>query len=82
MLAMGADSANFAWFVRTVREFSKICVIRSNYVEFSADGQESESMELMWMNFVAESVRFMGIVVNLAKFAWFAGILPERRPEE
>ena len=53
---MGADSVYFAWFMRTVCEFSEICVIRANYVEFSADGQESESMELMWMNFVVESV--------------------------
>ena len=64
---MGADSANFAWFTRTVCEFSEICVIHSNYVEFSANGQGSESMELMWMNFVAESVRFAGIVGELSK---------------
>ena len=31
----------------------EICVIRSNSVEFSADGQEPEIIELMWMNFVA-----------------------------
>ena len=51
--AMGADSVNFTWFARTMCEFSEICVIRSNCVEFSADGQESESM---WMNFVANFV--------------------------
>ena len=30
----------------------EICMICSNSVEFSADGQEPESIELMWMNFV------------------------------
>ena len=50
---MGVDWANFAWFTGTVGEMCEIWVIRSNCVEFSADGQESESIELMWMNFVA-----------------------------
>ena len=51
-LAMGADSTNFAQSTGTVSEMHKICMIHSNFVEFSADGQEPESIELMWMNFV------------------------------
>ena len=31
----------------------EIHMISSNSMEFSADGQEPESIELMWMNFVA-----------------------------
>ena len=53
LLAMGVDWANFTWFAGTVGEMREIWAIRSNFVEFSADGQESESIELMWMNFVA-----------------------------
>ena len=52
LLAMGADSVNFTLFTETVGEMHKIWVIRSNFAEFSADGQKSESMEVMWMNFV------------------------------
>ena len=50
---MGVDSANFVLFTGTVGEMREILVIRSNFVEFSADGQKSESMEVMWMDFVA-----------------------------
>ena len=64
---MGVDSVNFTWFMRTMCEFSEIWVIHSNCVEFSADGQESESMELIWMNFVAKSARFTGIVCKLSE---------------
>ena len=49
---MGVDSANFTLFAGTVGEMRKIWVIHSNFMEFSADGQKSESMEVMWMNFV------------------------------
>ena len=35
-------------------EMREICTIYSNSMEFSADGQESESIELMWMNFCSE----------------------------
>ena len=49
---MGVDLANFASFMGAVGEIHKIWVIHSNFLEFSADGQESESMELMWVNFV------------------------------
>ena len=45
--------------MQNVGKMSKIWVICSNFMEFSANGQESESMELMWMNFVAN---FVGIV--------------------
>ena len=55
-LAMGADSANFAWFAGTVGEIHEICTVRSNFVEFSAGGQKPESIELMWMNFVVNFV--------------------------
>ena len=41
LLAMGADSANFALFAGTVGEMHEIWVIRSNFMEFSADGQKS-----------------------------------------
>ena len=53
LLAMGVDSVNFALFAGTVGEMHEIWVICSNFVEFSAYGQKSESMEVMWMNFVA-----------------------------
>ena len=53
---MGADSMNFTLFTGTVGEMREIWAIHSNFVEFSADGQKSESMELMWINFV---VNFM-----------------------
>ena len=52
LLAMGADSVNFALFPGTVGKMCEIWVIHSNFVEFSANGQKSESMEVMWMNFV------------------------------
>ena len=52
LLAMGVDSANFVSFMGTVGEMHKIWPIRSNFLEFSADGQESEIMEVMWLNFV------------------------------
>ena len=47
LLAMGADWVNFTWFTGTVGEMHEIWAIHSNFVEFSADGQESESIELM-----------------------------------
>ena len=57
LLAMGAGWANFVWFTGTVGKMREICMICSNFVEFSADGQESESIELMWMNFVCSKFR-------------------------
>ena len=46
LLAMGADSANFMLFAGAVGELSEIWLIRSNFLEFSFDGQKSESSEL------------------------------------
>ena len=62
LLAMGVDSANFALFAGTVGKMHEIWVIHSNLMEFSADVQKSESMEVMWMNFVVNFAYFMGIV--------------------
>ena len=53
LLPIGVDSVNFVLFTGTVGEMHEIWAIHSNFMEFSADGQESESMELMWMNSVA-----------------------------
>ena len=44
---MGADLADFTWLAGAVGEMHEIWAIHSNFVEFSADGQESESIELM-----------------------------------
>ena len=52
LLAMGADSVNSVLFMGIVGEMHEIWAICSNFLEFSADGKESESMGLMWMNFV------------------------------
>ena len=56
LLAIGVDSVNFALFVGTLGKMHEIWTICSNFVEFSANGQESESIELMWMNFVVNFV--------------------------
>ena len=56
LLAMAADSVNFALFMGTVGKMHEIWAICSDFVEFSANGQESDSMDLMWMNFVANFV--------------------------
>ena len=42
---MGVDLANFTQFTGTVSEMHEICTIPSLFVEFSADGQQSESIE-------------------------------------
>ena len=49
----GCRFSKFRKFTGTVSEMHEICMIRSNFVGFSANGQEPESIELMWMNFVA-----------------------------
>ena len=46
LLAMGTDSANFTLFVGAVGELRQIWLIHSNFLEFSVDGQKSESSEL------------------------------------
>ena len=45
----------------------KICMIHSNSIEFSANGQESESIELMWMNFCNEFCVIRGTVGKMRK---------------
>ena len=54
LLATGADSVSFALLVGTVGKMREIWVIHSNLMEFSTNGLES--VEVMWMNFVANFV--------------------------
>ena len=51
---MGVDLVNFALFVGTMGEMRKICMIHSLFVEFSADGQQSESIEAKVDEFCSE----------------------------
>ena len=57
---MGVDLVNFAQFAGTVSKMCEICTIRSNSVEFSADGQQSESIEAKVDEFCSESHVFRG----------------------
>ena len=42
---MGVDLASFASFMGTMGKMHEICMIHSLFMEFSADGQQSESIE-------------------------------------
>ena len=47
----------------------EICIIHSNSMEFSANGQGPESIELMWMNFVANFAKFAGTVGKMREIS-------------
>ena len=57
---------NFKYFTGAVGEQCEIWLICSNFLEFSVDGQKSESSEFRsWMDF---SAKFMGFVGEWSEF--------------
>ena len=65
---MGADLGDFTLFMETLGKMHEIWIICWKIQVFFADGQQSENMEVYWMNLQQISCNSLGFVGELSEF--------------